>query len=261
MRNVLWQTASAALQKLAASKVSIIFWREFTAYFNTTLAYVFVAIFVALTSAFAFYLGNFFSRGQADLQVFFQYHPWIYLILVPAVAMRLWAEERKSGTIELLMTLPITPIQAIVGKFLAAWAFLGVALILTFPMWITVNYLGNPDNGVIFASYIGSLLMAGAFLSIGSFISALTKNQVIAFIVSAVICFLFVMSSYPLVLGFFRTWAPGFVVAGIESMSFLEHFQQITQGLITLATLIFYLSVIAFFLFANMLAVEQKKAE
>jgi ABC-2 type transport system permease protein len=241
--------------------IRIIFWRELNAYFGTTLAYVFVAVFVALTAAFAFYVGNFFARGQADLAVFFQYHPWIYLILVPAVAMRLWAEERKSGTIELLMTLPITPAQAIIGKFLAAWAFLGVALVLTFPMWLTVNYLGNPDNGVIFASYIGSFLMAGAFLAIGSFVSALTKNQVIAFIVSAVICFLFVMSSLPLVLGFFRTWAPSFVVSGIEAMSFLSHFQHITKGVIGLPTLVFYLSMIAFFLFANMLAVEQKKAE
>ncbi|MGI9421661.1 MAG: ABC transporter permease [Hyphomicrobiaceae bacterium] len=241
--------------------IKIIFWRELNAYFGTALAYVFVAIFVALTSALAFYIGNFFSRGQADLAVFFQYHPWIYLILVPAVAMRLWAEERKSGTIELLMTLPITPTQAIVGKFLAAWAFLGVALVLTFPMWITVNVLGNPDNGVILAGYIGSFLMAGSFLAIGSFVSALTKNQVIAFIVSAVICFLFVMSGLPLVLGFFKTWAPGFIVSGIEALSFLSHFQQITKGVITVPTLVFYLSMIVFFLFANMLAVEQKKAE
>ncbi len=241
--------------------IRTIFWRELNAYFGTTLAYVFVAIFVALTAAMAFYVGNFFARGQADLAVFFQYHPWLYLILVPAVAMRLWAEERKSGTIELLMTLPITPTQAIAGKFLAAWAFLGVALVLTFPMWITVNYLGNPDNGVILASYIGSFLMAGAFLAIGSFVSALTKNQVIAFIVAAVICFLFVMSSLPLVLGFFRSWAPSFIVSGIEAMSFLTHFQQITKGVIGIPTLVFYLSMIAFFLFANTLAIEQKKAE
>ena len=241
--------------------IKIIFWRELNAYFGTTLAYVFAAIFVALTAALAFYVGNFFARGQADLAVFFQYHPWIYLILVPSVAMRLWAEERKSGTIELLMTLPITPMQAIVGKYLAAWAFVGVALALTFPMWITVNVLGSPDNGVILAGYIGSFLMAGAFLAIGSFVSALTKNQVIAFIVSAVICFLFVMSGLPLVLGFFKTWAPSFVVSGIEAMSFLSHFQQISKGVITLSTLIFYFSMIVFFLFANTLAVEQKKAE
>ena len=241
--------------------VWIITKREFMAYFNTALAIVFVVIFVALTSAFAFYVGNLFARGQADLIPFFQYHPWLYLMLVPAVAMRLWAEERKAGTIELLMTLPVSPWQAIVGKFLAAWAFIGVALLLTFPIWITVNVLGNPDNGVIFASYIGSFLMAGAFLAIGSFVSALTKNQVIAFIVSALICFLFVMSGLNLVLGVFRDWAPAFVVSGIEALSFLSHFNQIMKGVITLPSLIFYLSLIAFFLFANTLAIEQKKAE
>ena len=180
--------------------VWIIAKRELGAYFGTPLAYVFVVIFVALTGAFAFYIGNFFERGQADLVPFFSYHPWLYLLLVPAVAMRLWAEERKTGTIELLMTLPITTWEAILGKFLAAWAFIGVALLLTFPMWITVNYLGRPDNGVILASYIGSFLMAGAFLAIGSCISALTKNQVIAFIVAATLCFLFVMSGAELVL-------------------------------------------------------------
>lgn len=235
--------------------------REFAGYFNTALAFVFVVIFVALTSAFAFFVGNLFGRGQADLLPFFQYHPWLYLMLVPAIAMRLWAEERKSGTIELLMTLPIAPWQAIVGKYLAAWAFVGVALLLTFPIWITVNILGNPDNGVIFASYIGSFLMAGAYLAIGSFISALTKNQVIAFIVSALICFLFLMAGLNLVLGVVREWAPAFIVSGFESMSFLSHFQQITKGVISLSTLIFYLSLIAFFLFANTLAIEQKKAE
>jgi gliding motility-associated transport system permease protein len=241
--------------------VWIIMKRELGAYFGTTLAYVFVVIFVAMSSAFAFYVGNFFGRAQADLVPFFQYHTWLYLILVPAVAMRLWAEERKSGTIELLMTLPVTTWQTIVGKFLAAWLFVGVALALTFPMWITVNYLGDPDNGVILASYIGSFLMAGAFLAIGSFVSALTKNQVIAFIIAAAICFLFVMSGYSLVLGFFRLWAPGFVVSGIEAMSFLSHFQEITKGVISLPALIFYLTIIVFFLFANTLAVEQKKAE
>ena len=174
--------------------------REFAAYFATPLATVFLIIFVALTGAFAFYVGGFFERGQADLVAVLHYHPWLYLLLVPAVAMRLWAEERKSGTIELLMTLPISPWEAILGKFLAAWAFIGVALLLTFPMWITVNVLGNPDNGVIFAGYLGSFLMAGAFLAIGSCISALTKNQVIAFIVAAAICFLLVMSGLELVL-------------------------------------------------------------
>ena len=234
--------------------------RELGAYFGTPLAYIFLVIFVALTGAFAFYIGNFFDRGQADLQAFFTYHTWLYLLLVPAVAMRLWAEERKTGTIELLMTLPVTTWEAILGKFFAAWAFIGVALLLTFPMWITVNYLGRPDNGVIFASYIGSFLMAGAFLAIGSAISALTRNQVIAFIVAATLCFLFVMSGSDLVLNAFRGWAPAFLVQAIASLSFLNHFDQISKGVIGLPSLLFYVSLIAFFLFANMIIVEQRKS-
>ncbi|MDX2156434.1 MAG: ABC transporter permease [Hyphomicrobiaceae bacterium] len=240
--------------------VWIIAKRELLAYFGTQLAYVFAVIFVALTGAFAFFIGNFFERGQADLVSFFQYHPWLYLLLVPAVAMRLWAEERKTGTIELLMTLPVTTFEAILGKFLAAWVFIGFALVLTFPIWITVNYLGSPDNGVIVTSYIGSFLMAGAFLAIGSCISALTKNQVIAFIVSATLCFLLVMSGTELVLNFFRSWAPRALIDAISSLSFLTHFDQILRGVIPLSSLFFYVSLIAFFLFANAIVVEQRKA-
>ena len=240
--------------------VWIIAKRELNAYFGTGLAYIFAIIFVAMTGAFAFFIGNFFERGQADLVSFFQYHPWLYLLLVPAIAMRLWAEERKTGTIELLMTLPITTGEAILGKFLAAWAFIGFALILTFPMWITVNYLGSPDNGIIFASYVGSFLMAGAFLAIGSCISALTKNQVIAFIVASTLCFLFVMSGSELVLNSFRGWAPRFLIDAISSLSFLTHFDRIVRGVIPLSSLFFYLSLIAFFLFANAIVVEQRKA-
>jgi ABC-2 type transport system permease protein len=235
--------------------------REFAGYFATPLAMVFLIVFVALTGAFTFYLGGFFERGQADLSPFFQYHPWLYLLLVPAVAMRLWAEERKSGTIELLMTLPISPWEAILGKFLAAWAFIGVALILTFPMWITVNVLGSPDNGVILLSYIGSFLMAGAFLAIGSAISALTKNQVIAFIVSATLCFLLVMSGLELVLNVLRAWTPSFLVSAVSSMSFLSHFDRVTKGVLDMSGLVFYLSLIAFALFANRIFVELKKAD
>ena len=235
--------------------------REFAAYFATPLAMVFLTIFVALTGAFAFYVGGFFERGQADLAPFFQYHPWLYLILVPAVGMRLWAEERKTGTIELLMTLPISPWEAILGKFIAAWGFVGVALLLTTPMWITVNVLGNPDNGVILASYIGSLLMAGAFLAIGSCISALTRNQVIAFIVSAAICFLLVMSGLELVLNVLRVWTPGFVVTAVSSLSFLSHFDRITKGVLELSSIVFYVSLIVFSLFANRIFVELKKAD
>src|SRR6204780_5357209 len=154
----------------------IIFGRELASYFATPLAYVFIVIFLALAGALSYFLGNFFDRAQADLEPFFSFHPWLYLVLIPALAMRLWAEERKSGTIELFLTLPISIGAAVMGKFLAAWAFAGIALILTFPFWITVNILGSPDNGVILASYIGSFLMAGAFLAIGAALSALTKN-------------------------------------------------------------------------------------
>ncbi len=167
--------------------------RELGAYFSTPLAYVFIVIFLALSGAMTFFMGAFFERGQADLNSFFSFHPWLYLFLIPAISMRLWAEERKTGTIELLLTLPVPTWVIVIGKFLAAWGFIAIALVLTFPLWITVNYLGSPDNGVIFASYIGSLVMAGGYLSIGSFLSAVTKNQVIAFILTAVVCFLFLM--------------------------------------------------------------------
>ncbi len=185
-----------------------VFAREFKSYFATPLAFVFIVIFLFAMGAFTFYLGHFYDNGIADLTVFFGYHPWLYLFLVPALAMRLWAEERRSGSMELLLTLPVPLWATVVGKFLAAWAFAGLALVLTFPIWITVNYLGHPDNGVILASYIGSFLMAGAYLSIGACISACTNNQVIAFIVSVVVCFLFTISGAPLVLDAFRSWAP-----------------------------------------------------
>jgi gliding motility-associated transport system permease protein len=239
----------------------VIFRRELQSYFATPLAYVFIVIFLAMAGAFAFFLGNFFERGQADLQPFFNFHPWLYLVLIPALAMRLWAEERRSGTIELFLTLPISMTQAVLGKFLAAWAFAGIALILTFPFWITVNYLGNPDNGVIFASYIASWLMAGAFLAIGSALSALTKNQVIAFVVTATVCFLFTVSGSPLVLGFLTAWAPAGLVQAVASFSFLGHFNAIQRGVIDSRDAVFFLSVITAFLFANAVLVELKKAD
>ncbi len=234
--------------------------REFAAYFSTPVAYVFLVIFLALTGSFAFFIGGFFTRGQADLISFFSYHPWLYLALIPAISMRLWAEERQSGTIELLMTLPISTTQAVLGKFMAAWAFTGIALALTFPIWITVNVLGNPDNGVIITSYVGSLFMAGAFLAIGSCLSALTKNQVIAFIVAATVCFLFTMSGLDLVLNFFRGWAPDVLVDTIASFSFLTHFQAVTNGVIDLRDAIYFFSLIAFWLFANVIVVDMKKS-
>jgi ABC-2 type transport system permease protein len=205
-------------------------------------------------------MGSFFERGQADLAPFFNFHPWLYLFLVPAISMRLWAEERKSGSIELLLTLPITMIEAVIGKFLAAWLFTAIALMLTFPLWITVNYLGDPDNGVILAAYIGSLLMAGGFLAIGACISATTKNQVIAFIISVVICFAFLLSGFPIVLDFFRGWAPQYIVDAIASLSFLTHYTSISKGVIDLRDIIYFATLIGCWLYANAVVIEMKKA-
>lgn len=235
--------------------------RELRSYFATPLAYVFIVIFLALAGLFTFYLGGFYERGQADLEPFFNYHPWLYLFLVPAIAMRLWAEERKSGSIELLMTLPVTTGQAVIGKYLAAWAFTGVALALTFPIWLTVNYLGDPDNGVILAAYIGSLLMAGGFLAIGSCISAANKNQVVAFIITVVICFLFLLAGFPLVLDFFGGWAPQALVDTIASLSFRTHFESISKGIIDLRDVVYFAMVIAAWLYATVVVIELKKAD
>jgi ABC-2 type transport system permease protein len=242
-------------------RIRVIFQRELAGYFATPIAVVFIVIFLLLSGAFTFYLGNYFARGQADLVPFFDFHPWLYLVLIPALAMRLWAEERRSGTIELLLTLPVTMWEAVTGKFLAAWCFTGIALALTFPMWITVNLLGNPDNGVILASYLGSLLMAGGFLAIGSCISALTKNQVIAFVVSVVICLGFILSGFPLVLELFSGWAPQFLLNAISSFSFLTHFQSISKGVLDIRDILFFLSLIVFWLFATATVIDMKKAE
>jgi ABC-2 type transport system permease protein len=241
--------------------ISIVFRRELAAYFATPLAYVFIVVFLVLAGSLTFFLGSFFDRGQADLQPFFTFHPWLYLFLIPAIAMRLWAEERKTGTIELFLTLPITTTQAVLGKFLAAWAFCGIALALTFPLWITVNVLGSPDNGVILSGYIGSWLMAGAFLAIGAAISALTKNQVIAFVLAAVVCFLLTVSGSNVVLGFFTGWAPQPVVDTVASFSFISHFTSVTRGVLDLKDMVYFLSLIVFFLFANTAIVELKKAD
>ena len=237
-----------------------IFKREFRGYFATPVAYVFIAIFLFLNGLFTFYLGAFYESNQADLEPFFRFHPWLYLFLIPAIAMRLWSEERKTGTIELLMTLPITTAEAVVGKYLAAWCFTGVALVLTFPIWLTVNYLGNPDNTVILASYIGSMIMAGGFLAIGSCISALTKNQVIAFVISVVICFLFILSGFQMVLDLFRNWAPQAITDAIASFSFLTHFSSIKKGVIDIRDIIYFAALISFWLYANVVVIDARKA-
>lgn len=237
-----------------------IYKREFTSYFVTPVAYVFIVIFLFMTGIFTFYLGAFYESNQADLEPFFRFHPWLYLFLIPAISMRLWSDERKSGTIELLMTLPVSITDAVVGKYLAAWSFTAVALILTFPMWITVNYLGNPDNTVILASYIGSLIMAGGFLAIGSCISAFTKSQVIAFVISVVICFMFILSGFPMVLDIFKGWAPQAVIDAIASFSFFTHFTSITKGVIDIRDVIYFGALITFWLYVNVVVIETKKA-
>lgn len=237
-----------------------VFRRELAAYFVTPLAYVFIFIFLVLSGATTFFLGNFFERGQADLAPFFGFHPWLYLLLVPAIAMRLWADERKTGTVELLLTLPVSVGQAVVGKFLAAWAFAGIALALTFPMWITVNYLGSPDNGVILTSYIGSFVMAGAYLAIGACFSALSKNQVIAFVLAAVVCLLFTVSGTPLVLNAFSGWAPAAVIDTVAGLSMLANFDGISRGVLDAVNIVYFASVIVLFLFANAIFVSLYKA-
>ncbi len=243
------------------SPVRAIFRRELASYFATPVAYVFIVIFLVLAGAFTFYLGGFYERGQADLQPFFNFHPWLYLFLVPAVSMRLWSEERKSGTIELLLTLPVTMWQAVVGKFLAAWAFLCIALMLTFPIWLTVNYLGDPDNGVIVASYVGSALMAGAFLAIGACLSATTRNQVIAFILTVVVCFVLLLAGFPLVLEFIRALFPQGVVDAVANLSFLTHFVAIAKGVIDVRDVLFFLFTIVFWLVACALVIDLKRAD
>ena len=240
--------------------VTAIMRRELQGYFATPLAYVFIVIFLVLAGWFTFNFGNFYNGGQASLAPFFNYHPWLYLFLVPALSMRLWAEEHKTGTIELLMTLPLDVWQSVAGKFIAAWAFTALALALTFPIWITVNYLGEPDNGVIVAAYLGSLMMAGGFLAIGAFVSATTNNQVIAFIVSVVICFVMLMAGFQPLLSPLVGWVPLPIIDAVASLSFLTHFSSISKGVIDARDIIYFALLIGTFLYANVLVLHMKKA-
>jgi ABC-2 type transport system permease protein len=243
------------------SNVGIIMRRELASYFATPLAYIFLLIFLVLANLFTFYLGGFFERGQADLNPFFSYHPWLFLFLIPAVSMRLWADERRSGSIELLMTQPVTLWQAVMGKFLAAWIFTTLALALTFPLWITVNFLGSPDNGAILAAYIGSALLAAGFLSIGSLASALTRNPVVAFIVGVAACFAFLVAGYPLVLDAFRSWAPQFLVDAVAALGFLTHYEAISKGVIDIRDLIYFALLITWFLLATAVVLDVRKSD
>ncbi|MEI7713318.1 MAG: ABC transporter permease subunit [Rhodospirillales bacterium] len=234
--------------------------RELAAYFATPVATVFIVIFLALQGTLTFNLGNFFERDQADLNPFFTFIPWVFLLLIPAITMRLWAEERRQGTIELLLTLPITVWQAVIGKFAAAWLFCAIALLLTFPFILTVNYLGSPDNGVIASGYLGALLIAGAFLSVGAAMSAATRNQVIAFVLAVAICFVFTVASYSLVTDFLSKNTP--ILAEVaRRMAVLERFQAFTRGVISARDLVYFVSFIGFWLFVNAVLVEQRKAD
>jgi ABC-2 type transport system permease protein len=235
--------------------------REFASFFATPVAYVFIAIFLMLSGIFTFFIGNLYERGQADLIPFFNFHPWLYLFLVPAIAMRSWAEERKSGSIELLMTLPISVAEAVLGKFIAAWLVLGLALALTFPLWLSVDFLGEPDHGIIVAAYIGSWLMAGAFLAISTCMSAFTRNQVVAFILAVVVCFLFVVSGSSIVLDAFQPWAGNLVLDTVASFSFLSHFEAMAKGVLALNDVGYFFIIMVVWLYASLIVIEQKKAD
>jgi ABC-2 type transport system permease protein len=236
-----------------------IFRREMASYFATPVAYVFIVIFLALSGVLTFYVGGFFERNQTDLGAFFTFHPWLYLFLIPALSMRLWAEERRSGTIEMTMTLPVSIWQAVLGKFFAAWCFTGIALGLTFPVWVTVNFLGDPDNGAILAGYLGSLFMAGGFLAIGAFISALTKNQVIAFVLTAALCFLLVAMGSSIVLDFVSSLAGSGMVDFFRSLSVMIHFTDISKGVVDIRDIIYFASLIGLFLILNVIAIDRLK--
>ena len=234
--------------------------RELAGYFNSPVAYVFLVIFLLMTAAFTFLIGQFMDRNQATLQAFFMWHPWIYLFLVPAVGMRLWSEERRQGTMELLLTLPISLWHCIIGKFLASWIFLTLALLMTFPIWITVNYLGDPDNSVIVASYIGSFFLAGAYLSITSMTSAFTRNQVISFILSVVICLFLVLCGWPPVTDVVETLAPRSIVEFVAAFSVMPGIEQFNNGQINSRAVIYFLSVIGFPLFATSVIIRGLRA-
>lgn len=244
----------------AWSNIKAIVKRELGGYFTSPIAYVFLIIFLLLTGFFTFTVGSFFERGEASLVSFFTWHPWLYLFLVPAVGMRLWSEERRLGTIELLLTMPVTTGEALVGKFLASWLFLALALALTFPVVITVNYLGNPDNGVIFAGYLGSLLLAGAYLAVACMTSAMTRNQVISFIVAVLICLFLILAGYEPVTGLLSRFASARVVEFVAAFSVMTHFEGFQRGVVDLRDILFFASVMGFALFTTGIIIRSHRA-
>jgi len=243
----------------SAVNIRAIFKRELYGYFNSPVAYVFIVIFLLLLSFFTFYVSRFFEMGQADLMSFFSWHPWVYMLLIPALAMRLWAEERRLGTLELILTMPISVTEAIIGKFLAAWIFIGFALFFTFPMVLTVMYLGAPDVGAVLCGYLGSFLMAGAFLSVGIMTSSLTRSQVISFILAVVVCLFFVLAGFPPVTQALSDWAPAALVNLIAKTSFLSHFISIERGVLDLRDVLYYFSVMFFMLFLNGVVIQNRR--
>jgi ABC-2 type transport system permease protein len=245
----------------AVARTKSVYRRELRSYFATPLAYVFLSVFVLLSGFLTFEMGSFFRREQADLMSFFTFHPWLYLVLMPPLAMRLWAEERQTGTIELLMTLPLTTLDAVLGKFLAAWSFTAIALLMSLPMWITVNYLGDPDNGIILAAYVGSWLMGGSFLALGCFLSALTKNQVIAFVLSLVVSLVFLLLGFAPVVNAMQSTFPQALADVLASMSFLTHFQAISRGVLDVRDVGFFLVFMLCWLLATVAVVDWKRAE
>ena len=234
--------------------------RELMGYFRSPVAYVFIIIFLVSTTGTTWYLGNFYDSNEASLELFFFFHPWLFLILIPAVGMRLWAEDRRQGTIEILLTLPVSLITAVLAKFIAAWLFIGVALLLTFPMVATTYYLGDPDAGVMLTGYLGSFLMGGAYLAISCFTSSLTKNQVVSFITSFIVCLILVLLGWGVLTRTLQDVFPVWLSNLITQFSFTTHFNGIRRGLIDFADVVYFLSVISFMLLANVLVLENKKA-
>lgn len=245
----------------AIQNIKTIAKRELSGYFTSPVAYVFIVIFLLLNGFFTFMLGGFFERGEASLASFFMWHPWLYLFLVPAAGMRLWSEERRLHTMELLLTMPITAWQAIVGKFLASWIFLMIALVLTFPVVFTVTYLGDADGGVIFAGYVGSALLAGAYLAVACLTSAMTRNQVISFILSVVVCFFLILAGWEPVTNFLNAMKlPEWVIQLVSSFSVMPHFIGFQRGLFDSRDLLFFASVIGFSLFSTGVVIRNLRA-
>ncbi|NQU41577.1 MAG: ABC transporter permease [Lentisphaerae bacterium] len=240
--------------------IGTIFRRELKAYFESPVAYVFMVVFLILTGFMTFSVAHFYERGAADLMPFFFWHPWVYLLLVPAATMSLWAEERRAGTVELLLTMPITMFEAIMGKFLAAWLFISLGVILTFPIVLTTAYLGNPDMGVVFSGYLGSILLAGAYVAVGMLTSSMSRSQVIGFVLGLLACLILLLAGWDPITGFFVRWAPGWLVSAVASISFMPHYESMQRGVIDLQDVTYYASIMVLMLFATHIVLDNRKS-